>query len=70
MEETMMLRCIDGSSAIGFLLLGAVVATVFMAFKATEYTDDYWPAVWWLPLLGGLALAFWLADHALGYFSG
>jgi hypothetical protein len=47
--------------AVGFLLLGAATATVFVAFKATEYTDDYWPAVWWLPLLGGLALAFgWL----------
>jgi hypothetical protein len=56
--------------AIGFFLLGAATATVFVAFKVTEYTDDYWPAVWWLPLFGGLALAFWLADHALSYFMG
>jgi hypothetical protein len=53
--------------AIGFLLLSAVAATVFVTFKAAEYADDYWPAFWWLPLLGGLALASWLANHALGY---
>jgi hypothetical protein len=56
--------------AIGFLLLSASAATVFVAFKATEYTDDYWLAAWWLPPLGGLALAAWLADHALGYLTG
>ena len=54
---------------IGFLLLAAATATVFITFKGTEYTDDRWPTAWWLPLFGGLALAAWLADHALGYLA-
>jgi hypothetical protein len=53
--------------AIGFLLLGAATAAVFVAFKATEYTDNYWLSIWWLPLFWGLTIAFWLADHALDY---
>jgi hypothetical protein len=35
--------------AIGFLLLSASAATVFVTFKATEYTDDYWPAARYCP---------------------
>jgi hypothetical protein len=56
--------------AVGFLLLGAATATVFVAFKGAEYADYRWPAFWWAPLLGGIAIAFWLADHALGYLLG
>jgi len=54
--------------AVGFLLLGAATATVFMALKGAEYTDYYWPALWWAPLLSGMTLAAWIANHALGYF--
>ncbi len=56
--------------AVGFLLLGAAVAAVLVAFKGAEYADYQWPAVWWLPLLGGMAIAVWLANHAFNYFSG
>jgi len=55
---------------VGFLLLGAATAAVFVAFKGAEYADYRCPATWWLPLLGGMALAVWLANHALGYLAG
>jgi hypothetical protein len=52
---------------IGFFFLIATVAAVFVALKSAEYADEYWPTIWWLPLLGGLGLAYWLADHALNF---
>ena len=56
--------------AIGLLLLAAATAAVFVAFYSAEYADYRCPALWWLPLVGGMALAAWLADHALGYLVG
>jgi len=56
--------------AIGLLLLAATYAAVLIAFKGAEYADYRWPALWWLPLLGGLVLAGWLAVHTLNYLAG
>jgi hypothetical protein len=56
--------------AIGLLLLAATTVAIFVAFKGAEYADYRWPALWWFPLLGGLALAGWIAIHALNYLAG
>lgn len=53
--------------AVGLLFFAAAFATVLMAFKGSEYADYKWPAIWWMPLCGGLALAAWLVAHALDH---
>jgi len=45
--------------------LGATTAAVFVAFKSAEYADDRGSRFWWLPFLSFLALAFWIAAHAI-----
>jgi hypothetical protein len=49
------------------LVLGiaATAAAVLVAFKSAEYADDHGLRFWWLPFLGFLALAFWIAAHAI-----
>jgi len=47
--------------AIGLLLLGASISSVFIAFKSAEYADYRWPAFWWARLIGGLAFAALIA---------
>jgi hypothetical protein len=49
------------------LVLGiaATAAAVFVAFKSAEHADDHESRFWWLPFLGFLALAFWIAAHAI-----
>jgi hypothetical protein len=49
----------------GVFLSATAAAAVFVAFKSAEYADDHGSRLWWLPFLGFLALAFWLADHAV-----
>lgn len=56
--------------AIGFFFLTATVAAVFVALKSAEYADEYWPTFWWLPLLVGIVLAYWLVGHALNFLAG
>jgi hypothetical protein len=45
--------------------LSAAAATVFVAFKSAEYADDRGSRFWWIPVVGFLGLAFWLAAHAI-----
>jgi hypothetical protein len=47
------------------VFLGATAAAVLVAFKSAEYADDHESPLWWIPLLGFLALAFWFAWHAV-----
>ena len=50
-----------------YLVLGfsATTAAVFVAVKSAEYADDHGSRFWWLPFLGFLALAFWIAAHTI-----
>jgi hypothetical protein len=50
-----------------YLVLGlsTTATAVFVAFKSAEYADDHGSRFWWLPFLGFLALAFWIAAHAI-----
>lgn len=45
----------------------ATATAVFASWKGTEYADDRsWARpFWWVPFLGFLALAYWLAYHAI-----
>jgi hypothetical protein len=54
---------------LGCFFFVAAAAAIFMSFKSVEYADERrWArAFWWLPGLGFLGLAFWLADHAIGF---
>jgi hypothetical protein len=56
----------------GLILLAAAAAAaaIFITFEVVEYTDDYWPAFWWLPLISGLAFTAWIVDHALDFLAG
>lgn len=47
------------------VFFGATAAAVFVAFKSAEYADDHGSFFWWLPFFGFLAVAFWLAAHAI-----
>lgn len=47
-----------------WMFFGATLAAVFVAFKSAEYADDHESRLWWLPFVGFLAVAFWLAGLA------